>query len=187
MGRIHTKKQLNFILRQVGAGGLSGVTVPADTNRQALEQIAGVPAGLSARFVTELRRQELIEFSRTTGTITLQLTVKGIHRVQQSEIQALHIPVPATWDGHWHMVLFDIPAHHKHQRYRFTSQLRRLGFVMVRDSTWYHSYPCREVLDTLIRFCGLSNYVTTGEVVRLDASTTRTLLRHFPRLTAREE
>lgn len=182
MGRLQTKKQINYILAKIGANGLTGIAVSASTAAGALETLTGVPPEISQRFVNELRRQHLVLFTPKDMSIRLQLTVKGIHRLQLSEITTLTIPTPATWDRHWRMVVFDIPSSHKNQRYVFVSQLRRLGFVMVRQSTWYHPYPCFEVVDELVRYASLSQYVTTAEVVRLDASTQRKLLYAFPEL-----
>lgn len=179
MGRIQTKKQINYILSRIGTGGLMGVTVPTSTASSALEELTGVPHELSQRFVNELRRQELVVFTPEAKAMRLQLSVKGIHRLQSAEITNLSIPIPAKWDKKWRMVIFDIPARHKHQRYVFTSQLRRLGFVMIRDSTWFFPYPCIDALEKIIAHCGISSHVTIAEVSSLDVSTQKKLHRHF--------
>ena len=186
MSRAHTTKQIDFILRRIGADGLGGVRVNATSYAGALEQLTGVPPTLSTRFVAELRRQALVEWSKTADEIRIQLSVKGIHRLQRAAITDLVVPVPDSWDGHWRMVHFDLPARHKHERYVFTSQLRRLGFVMLHDSTWYHPYPCFAVVETLVQYCGISRYVTMAEITQLDVMTTRRLHRAFPGLTTHE-
>lgn len=187
MSRAQTTQQINYILRQIGKEGLSGVTLPADSMAHVLECIAQVPHELSVKFVTELRRQQLVEVSRADGIFTVQLSVKGIHRLQRAEIGELTIATPSAWDGRWRMVIFDLPRTHAQQRYVLTSQLRRLGFAMLRDSTWLHPYPCFDVVDSIVRYCGVARAITTAEVASLDASSVRTLQRAFPELTARKE
>ena len=187
MSRLRTKRQINYILRQIGSGGPGGIKVSAHTFSHALELTAGVPAHLSGQFLAELRRQHLVEFTRSEDSIQLQLSVKGIHRLQLSEIHDLAITAPDTWDGYWRIVLFDLPSHYTHQRYLLTSQLKRLGFVMMHDSTWYHPYPCHEAVTRLISYCSISRYVTTGEITNLDPATSRKLLLRFPQLTALEK
>ncbi len=185
MSRVQTKKQINYILRQIGKEGLGGVTLPATSVAQALELIAQVPPELSGKFVVELRRQQLVEVSHVDGLVTLQLSVKGIHRLQRAEVSELTIPTPSAWDGRWRMVIFDLPREHAHQRYVLTTHLRQLGFVMLRDSTWLHPYPCFDVVDTIVRYCGVARAITTAEVTHLDASSERVLRRKFPGLTVR--
>jgi len=179
-----TTDGMNTALRVIGEGGLMGVTAPALDSLQALTALDAFPADVTqqqrTRILAELRRQGLIIETREGKQLRLQLSVKGIHRLQRAEIGKLTIRPQKQWDCLWRMVVFDIPQTHKNQRYTFISQLRRLGFVMVRQSTWYHAYPCTEVIDELVRYCGLSQFVTTAEIIRLDDSTTRTLLRHFP-------
>lgn len=179
MSRLRTKKQINYILGKVGADGLMGQVVPAKSRARALEIIAGVPEAMSQRFASELSRQDLVIFSQEADGMRLQLSVKGIHRLQQSQITNLTIATPKQWDGLWRMVVFDIPASHKHARYFFTAQLRRLGFVMVRDSTWFHPYPCQPIIEELTRHCAITRHVTFAEVSRLDTATSNRLKRVF--------
>lgn len=181
-----TSYHLHRMLAVIGAGGLMGVVVSASHALAAFEQLDAFDNKTSRlrrqRLIAELRRQDLIVETHESEGLRLQLSVKGIHRLQRMEIEQLDVATPNAWDGHWHMVVFDIPASHKNERYVFTSLLKRLGFVMIRQSTWYHPYPCSEVVDQVVRYCNLSRFVTMAEVVRLDSSTQRTLLRHYAHL-----
>ncbi len=163
-----------------------GIAVVAPNALRALDSIGvftpDTPQRRRSRLLAELRRQDLIIETRDENQLRIQLTVKGIHRLQKMEIEEMNIKTPKHWDNRWRMVVFDIPQTHKNQRYVFVSQLRRLGFDMVRQSTWYHPYPCFDIVDQLVRYCALSQFVTTAEIVRLDESTTRKLLIAFPNL-----
>lgn len=182
-----TKQRINMTLRKVGEEGLFGIEVPARSLPSALEKLQIFPYDTSSEvyqsIALNLRRQQLIETIKTSERIKIQLSVKGIHRLQQTEIEELHIETPERWDHKWRLVLFDIPSPRKHERYLFVSQLKRLGFVMARQSTWFYPYPCFDTVDRIVKFCGLSTFVTYAEITRLDSATARKLLRSFPELS----
>ncbi len=184
-----TTQLIHGLLKAVGAGGLMGIVLVAPNTLQAFDSLgvfeATTPRQRRNRLIAELRRQGLILETREDDQLRIQLTVKGIHRLQKMEIDELTITKPKTWDQRWRMVVFDIPKDYKNQRYIFVSQLRRLGFTMVRQSTWYHPYPCFEIIDEIVRYAGLSQFVTVAEIVRLDESSSRKLLRAFPELSKR--
>lgn len=178
-----TKQAVNLALGVIGRNGMSGVVCEATSLPAALKT-----AGLDKltqetleRVAAELRRQNLVEISKQGKKhLLLQLSVKGIHRLQRSEISSVTIPEPALWDKKWRMVTYDIPAAHGIKRRVFTTELKRLGFAMVRESVWFHPHPCFDQLDELVRYCGIVPYVTFAEISRLDKTTIERLKRHYP-------
>lgn len=186
MNRHETKQALNAMLEAIGSRGLSGIVVPADSLHQALEQLEVFPenASLAERrgLATNLRRQGLVEISKKSGEMVLQPSVKGIHRLQRAQIHALFIRPQQRWDGTWRMVSYDIPARYTKQRRLFTAELHRLGFTLVKDSTWFHPYPCFDVLSELVAYCGLTNYVMVAEIARIDENSLRRLYKAYPAL-----
>ena len=129
-----------------------------------------------------MRRQGLVTSQKEPNTIQLQLTVKGIHRVQRAQIESITIPAQQTWDNKWRMVLFDIPARKAESRYILTSQLKRLGFVMVQRSMWVHPFPCFPMVTQLVQYANLQPFVTMAEISRIDESSLRRLLVNYPSL-----
>lgn len=53
---------------------------------------------------------------------------------------------PATWDGKWRFVIFDVKEIRKTRRDRFRDQLKRLGFIHVQNSVWVFPYECEEMI-----------------------------------------
>lgn len=186
MQRHETKQALNAILETIGSRGLSGVVVPADTLLQALEQLEVFDETTSSAtrqsLTANLRRQGLIEISKKDGHMVLQPSVKGVHRLQRAQIHALFIRPQQRWDGTWRMVSYDIPARYAKQRRLFTAELHRLGFTLIKDSTWFHPYPCFDALSELVAYCGLTNYVMVAEIARIDEITLRRLYKAYPSL-----
>lgn len=186
MKRHETKQTLNAVLEAIGSRGLSGVVVPARSLHEALEQLEVFPEATSLaerrQLVANLRRQGLVEMSKQSGEMVLQPSVKGIHRLQRAQINALFIRPQQRWDGTWRMVSYDIPARYTKQRRLFTTELHRLGFTLVKDSTWFHPYPCFDVLSELVAYCGLTNFVMVAEIARIDEHSLRRLYKAYPAL-----
>lgn len=136
------------------------------------------PSTLS-RATAELRRQKLIETSKNGKHFHVQLTVKGIHRLQRSEIGKITVNEPAEWDGLWRMVTYDVPCAQSAQRRLFAGELRRLGFVMIRESVWFHRYPSFDAVLELARYCNLQRHITLAEITRLDQVTLEKLRASF--------
>lgn len=177
---------VNYVLSAIASDGLSGVTASASSLLGALETLDAFPSGLSQAdrqaIVANLRRLGLIEVTKTGKTIRIQPAVKGIHRLQRAKLDELFIQPQEHWDSIWRMVSYDIPARHSKQRRLMTAQLHRLGFTLVKDSMWFHPYPCFDVISELIAYCGLTQFVMIAEIARLDEATLSRLLRRYPNL-----
>lgn len=186
MNRYETKQALNAILEKIGARGLSGISVKAPYLYDALLELDIFPDGLTTddrrALVANIHRQALLEVTKNGSTMLIQPSVKGIHRLQRSQISDLFIQPQQRWDGTWRMVSYDIPARHTKQRRLFTSELHRLGFSLVKDSTWFHPYPCFDVISELVAYCSLTDYVMVAEIARIDENSLRRLLKSYPSL-----
>ena len=77
------------------------------------------------------------------------------------------------------MVTYDVPREQSAQRRLFAQELRRLGFVMIRESVWFHKYPSFEAVLELARYCNLQRYITLAEISRLDQITLEKLQTAF--------
>ena len=178
-----TKQAVHLALGVIGRNGMSGVVCEATSLPAALHAagLDNLTPTTRDRVAAELRRQSLVEISKQDKKhLLLQLSVKGIHRLQRAQVGDIGIPEPALWDKKWRMVTYDIPATHSIKRRLFTTELRRLGFVMVRESVWFHPHPCFDQLDELVRYCGIVPYVTFAEISRLDTTTVERLKRLQP-------
>lgn len=180
-----TRQLIHSALAVIGEGGFDGVSVRAESLGEALETLGvytNLPPTIRHRLAQELRRQELITETKESDMITLQLSVRGIHRLQRLEISALKIATPQAWDHLWRMVMFDIPARRQESRYILTSELRRLGFVMVQKSMWLHPYPCYEVVQQVVDYANLQQFVSIAEISHLDSHSTSQMIRRYPEL-----
>lgn len=179
-----TKDTVNVILQQIGSEGLSGVKVHAHSLTAALDRVApaDLPELVRARAVAEIKRQSLIEVTHTGSIYHIQLSVKGVHRLQRAQVERVQIPRPDIWDNIWRMVTYDVPRAQSAQRRLFARQLERLGFTMLRESVWFHPYPCFQGVEEIISYCGLQRYVTLAEIRRIDNVSLSKLRRAYPDL-----
>ena len=189
MTRQQTTRQLNQVLEAIGSRGLSGVASKANSLLKVLENVDAFPSGTTMQnkrsICANLRRLGLIEVTKTGDDLLVQPSVKGIHRLQRAKIAALTIQHQSRWDGTWRMVSYDIPARYGKERRLFTSELHRLGFTLLKDSMWFHPYPCFDVLSELIAYCGLTQFVMVAEIARLDEGSLRRLYKAHPTLNAK--
>lgn len=165
-----TKQALKVTLALIGKNGLDGVVCEATSLPDALRTLGldKLSSATLQRICAELHRQKLIEITTAKSTYRLQLTVKGIHRLQRAQLDDISIKEPVEWDGLWRMVTYDVPRTYSAKRRLFTEQLKRLGFTMVRESVWFHPNPCFDEVIDLARRCSVERYITLAEVSRLD-------------------
>lgn len=182
---MQTKAQLNNALRVIGEHGFSGVTVDGLAPSAALSRLLSIDEAVAKRLITELKRQSLSEVSHDSHGTSFRLTPKGIHRLQQAVISELSIPSQEVWDRHWRIIMFDVPTRHNRGRTQLTKQLKRMGFTMVRDSTWAYPYPCFTQLNQLVAYCNLQQFVTYAEISKIDTVSQARLLRSFPDLVSK--
>lgn len=181
-----TKDLINGALKTIGASGLMGIAIAAPNMAAALDMYGVFSPQTDPqkrrRCLMELKRQHLVISSQEGSNLRIQLSVKGIHRLQKIQIDELVILPQKKWDKAWRMVMFDIPVRRNESRYILLSQLRRLGFVMIQRSLWLHPYPCFDVIEQIVAYANLQPFVSIAELSRLDEHSTKRLLKHYPRL-----
>lgn len=177
-----TKKAINLTLRQLGLTGLVGITIAAPSALQALEIFLRknkVKIPNYQRLYYELKRQGLVHIGQTSDEVSFTLTPAGIHRLQQSIVDELKIPIPKQWDKKWRCVTFDIPNRQSNQRTYFVNHLKSTGFYMFQRSIWVHPFPCFDQVEHLAGHYNVLRYCSLFEISKLDDAASHRLLRRF--------
>ncbi|MBA3757487.1 hypothetical protein H0X09_01315 [Candidatus Saccharibacteria bacterium] len=180
-----TKTSINTTLKKVGEEGLSGVSVIAPSAILGLSIMLKESSAKDAdfrRILTELKRQNLVNVTRSNEKFCYTLTPNGAHRLQQALIDEISIVIPNAWDKKWRVVSFDIPTKFSRQRAVFVRRLQDKGFMMLQKSMWVHPAPCFEQVEKLAGHYNILRYCSLFEVSRFDELSVRRLLRHFPHL-----
>ncbi len=100
------------------------------------------------RQLTELERRTLVESSitpsrgRESSDRVLRLTEAGrLHALGGRDPEACWL---RSWDGHWRLVLFDLPAAEGTKRNQLRDFLRSRGFGWLQKSVWISPHPLKE-------------------------------------------
>lgn len=104
-----------------------------------------------------LLKDDCIKVEREGLHVSISLTEKGRRKAGWLQIDKLKIKKPKKWDGYWRVVIFDIPHHNRFVREVLRGFLKRLGFYPLQKSVWIHPHDCRDEVELLKDFFGLSS------------------------------
>ena len=103
-----------------------------------------------------LKQQGFICFYKKNNQIYISLTEKGKQKASWMQIDDLKIKKPKKWDGKWRILLFDIAEMKRTHREALRGKLKELNFQLFQKSAWIHPYSCKDEIDLLKSFFGLS-------------------------------
>lgn len=118
------------------------------------------------RALRYMRQTKLVENQSFDHGITI--TRKGQERLQKARYNGLRIARPKKWDGHWRLVIFDIPESRKYARDNLSGKLRTLGFQPLQRSVWVHPFPCHEEIEATAVYLKVTRFVTYLETSYID-------------------
>jgi phenylacetic acid degradation operon negative regulatory protein len=104
--------------------------------------------GLLARAVRLENRHLLTRHPRGTKDRVYCLTEQG--RLDTSGGRDPIAQWTRVWDGHWRLVLFDVPVRQNARREKLRRYLRSRGFGCLQGSVWITPDPVREERDLLV-------------------------------------
>jgi len=103
-----------------------------------------------------LQKQGCLKMEKRGHEIHISLTEKGKKLAGWLQIDALKIKKPKKWDREWRIVVFDISQLKRVYRDAFRGKLKELGFHLLQKSVWIHPFNCRDEIELLRTFFGLS-------------------------------
>ncbi len=120
------------------------------------------------RTLYRLNRRKLIEISKENGQEVVKLTNKGKAEMLKFSMEELALEKPSSWNGKWWLVCYDIPKNYELKRDIFRDYLRTWKFYPLQDSVFIHAYPCRDQIEFLKEYLGVSEFVQLLEVSRIE-------------------
>lgn len=103
-----------------------------------------------------LRKDGCIRIQKKNNQIYISLTEKGRKKAGWLQIDELKIKKPKKWDKKWRIVMFDIAHLKKLHRDAFRGKLKELGFQLLQKSVWIYPFKCKDEVDLLRDFFGLT-------------------------------
>lgn len=118
-----------------------------------------------------LRRLGYIKTEQQGRQIYISLTEEGRRKAGRFQINHLKVNRPKRWDRRWRILLFDIEELHKSKREALRGILKELNFYPLQKSVWVHAFSCRDEVELLKDFFGLtSKHIRLIEVSSLDGA-----------------
>jgi len=119
-----------------------------------------------------MKKNGYIEIRKTNHQIYIALTKEGKKKAGRLQIDALKIKRPKQWDRKWRIVFFDISQLRRFYRDIFRGKLKELGFCLLQKSVWIYPFDCRDEIEVLKEFLGLTDkeirLVTTQDIGEVD-------------------
>jgi DNA-binding transcriptional regulator PaaX len=114
-----------------------------------------------------LRRYKFVRHIKNQNEHTYSLTQKGEAKLQKIIIDDITIKNPKSWDGKWHLVMYDLPIRFKKARHAFRWKLKDLGFFQLQKSAWVYPYPCESELLFVADFFGVRKHIEILKINRM--------------------
>ncbi len=105
-----------------------------------------------SRIVQALYRLEKQGLVQKTGKVIqegLELTDNGRRHIKRILSDKLDSPRGKPWDGKWHVVIFDIPEHHRLGRDLLRRKLNQLGCHQLQKSVFLYPYDLRLIVERI--------------------------------------
>lgn len=119
------------------------------------------------RIIKRLEKQEMVSISETGKGFSLEITDKGKKRLLEYDFENMELKNKRR-DGKWRLVIFDIPEDKKSSRDVFRRKLLDLDFVKLQESVFASVYPCKNEIDFMCHFLGISDFVTIALVNKIE-------------------
>ena len=103
-----------------------------------------------------LKKKGYIKIKQQNHQIYISLTQEGKKKAGRFQINALHIKKPKKWDKKWRIIMFDITESHKIKREALRGIFKKFAFYQLQKSVWIFPYNCRDEIDLLRDFFGLT-------------------------------
>jgi len=121
------------------------------------------------RSIRNLYKSKLVSTeSNKDGTLTLFLTKEGKRLALAYNIDEMKIQKSNKWDGHWRIIMFDIPERLKKIRESVRYHLKNLEFYEFQKSVFVHPYECEEQIEYLIEFYNVRRYIRVAMANKID-------------------
>lgn len=176
MGRERTIQ----ILKMVAVGALivgMGAAPSPRAMSQILRELTLGDTRENRRYVSnKIRRLKKQGYLAQNG-VRFAVSDKGHRILSAKELEKLHIPRPARWNGKWYMVMFDIPLEASSARKALNNALIDLGLVQYQQSVLIYPYPIKETVLHICRFHKITRYVSFAIVDYIDGEDK--LKKHF--------
>lgn len=168
-----TNPVMKGLLKTSLAVGLVGTAVVAPNALQAIDFVVrqvDKQNKRGKRFSEYAQRSGYFEIERLSeDRYCVRLSKKGVKAAQDVLFQEYELPKKQKWDGHWHMLMFDIAEKHKYLRDALSNRVDALGMKLIQNSVYVYPYDITEFTQNVQAvYPEAMQYVLHAEVIKLD-------------------
>lgn len=132
------------------------------------------------RSIYYLKTQGYVELIPEGEDFKVKIVKKGRKKVRQMRFDSLSVPKMKTWNGHWWIVLADIPSKDYRRRADFfRDKLKTMNFYPLQRTGWVYPFDPRDEVDFVSAYYGVERFVTTMEAVTVDSEDKTVLKKYF--------
>lgn len=93
------------------------------------------------RSLRGLEEAGLIETHHSGQQPYSRLTREGKKKAHSLTLENDNAVLNPNWDGHWRIILLDLPENRKAERDGLRYLLKKAGFILLKNSVWISPYP----------------------------------------------
>jgi CRISPR-associated endonuclease Cas2 len=158
------------IANAVGIAGALGLVLVAPNALQAFSLLAKQQGKKPSRsYADYLQRTGYFEAQQQNDRFVIRLTEKGQRAAVENAFENYSLTTKTTWDGNWHLIMFDIPETHRAARQNISRRLQNLGLKPVQNSVYAHPYDLAHLAQTIRQtYPDIASLILSATVSRLD-------------------
>ncbi|TSC92166.1 MAG: phenylacetic acid degradation operon negative regulatory protein [Candidatus Berkelbacteria bacterium Licking1014_85] len=135
---------------------------PSNIYRSAIRKYLnrrGIQRANAMERIRYLKRQGYIETFIEKKEQYIELTNKGVEKINKFAFEESRINQTKKWDKKWRVIIFDIPEKFKRERDIFSNKLTQLGLHRLQKSIFVYPFKCTEEIYRVTQRLNIEKYV----------------------------
>mgnify|MGYP001573153774 CR=1 FL=1 len=126
-----------------------------------------------------LKRRGYVELIPDGEDFKMKITQRGRKKIKKMSFANLEIKTDKSWNGHWWVIVSDVPKELRHRADYFREKLKSMKLYPLQRTVWVFPFDPRDEVDFISTYYGVGRYATTMEVIKLDPSDEQLLREYF--------
>lgn len=111
------------------------------------------------RALHKLQKKKLVDIYEKGENMVVEITEKGNKKILKYKFDELKLTRPKKWDGHWRVIIFDIPEKYRRARNALSGKLKEMEFYPLQKSVFVCPFECEDEMDFITEFFNVRRFV----------------------------
>lgn len=130
-----------------------------------------------SRSIKNMTEDGIIECLSSDNCKYIRLTKEGKHKLNQLYLESENSLMSTEWDGHFRIILLDLPEERKNEREALRYLLKKAGFICVKNSVWISMYPFEHLFTNIKEDLNLTTELMIIVTDKIDEKTREEFLK----------